>query len=112
MKIKELKELTGLTLIELSKKTGISYNRISKLNREIIKHSMKDHELIQKYMKNRRYNVIHVEFKQKNTRVPFSWERRGEIDLVEYRNSKRKKQEIHKKTKSFREYQEYAKENN
>ena len=120
MKIHELKELTGLSLSDLAKKTGISYNRILKLNKQTIKYSMKDYELIRAYARTIGKNVIKVDFKPNtDKRVPFSWERRKEIDLIEYKKAKESKQRAESKKKAskkasemFREhYRKYQEQN-
>lgn len=93
MKIHELKELTELPLTVLSRKIGIDYKRILKLNKQTIEHSIEDYDLINKYLANRGKNIIKVDFKTKRAekRPPFSFERRGEINLNEYKLNKRRK---------------------
>lgn len=95
MRMKEFKDFTGLTYSEVSKALGLPQSRCEKLYRGVINHNVKDIEVIRNYMKNRGKNVIYVDFKpRENTREPFKWEQRREIDLNEYR----KKKEKHKKT--------------
>lgn len=97
MKINELKEIYNLTLKQISEKTGISYSRVCKLNRQEIKYSMKDIEAIRDYIENMGNNVIYIDFKpRENTREPFKWEQRREIDLNEYKDYKKEQQRIKK----------------
>lgn len=101
MKIHELQELTGLSLSDLAKKTGISYNRVLKLNKGNAKYTMKDYELIGKYVKNIGKNVIQIDFTQiADKRVPFNWERRREIDFIEYKKAKESKRRAENKEKA------------
>lgn len=91
MRMKEFKDFTGLTYSEVSKALGLPKSRCEKLYRGVINHNMKDVEAIKNYMKNRGNNVIYVDFKPRESkREPFKWEQRREIDLNEYRASKRK----------------------
>lgn len=107
MKIHELKELYNLTLKQISEKTGIPYSRVLKLNRQEIRYSMNDHELIRNYMKNIGKNVIYIDFRpRENKREPFKWEQRKEINLNEYKNYKKEQQKskkIKSKKNPFRE---------
>lgn len=107
MRMKEFKDFTGLTYAEVSKVLGLPKSRCEKLYRGVINHNMKDIEAIGNYMKNRGKNVIYIDFKpRENTREPFKWEQRREIDLNEYRKSKREienKQRKKEKNAIFRE---------
>lgn len=101
MKIHELKELTGLSLSDLAKKTGISYNRVLKLNKGQAKYTMQDYELIRNYVRNRGKNILNVDFTPNtDKRVPYAWERRREIDLIEYKKAKESKQRSEDRKKS------------
>lgn len=102
MKIYELKELTSLSLVELSNKIGIPYSRILKLNKQAIEHNTQDYELINNYLETRGKNVIEIDFKttKRDKRPPFSFERRGEIDLNVYRLNKRRKERAERKPKT------------
>lgn len=94
MRMKEFKDFTGLTYSEVSKALGLPQSRCEKLYRGVINHNTKDIEAISKYMKNRGKNVIYIDFKpRENTREPFKWEQRREIDLNEYRANKRREQQ-------------------
>lgn len=94
MRMKEFKDFTGLTYSEVSKALGLPQSRCEKLYRGVINHNMKDIEAISKYMKNRGKNVIYIDFKpREKNREPFKWEQRREIDLNEYRASKRREQQ-------------------
>lgn len=108
MKIHELKELTNLPLTDLSRNTGIDYKRILKLNKQIIEHLEKDYILIDQYLSKRGNNIIEIDFKTKRAdkRRPFSFERRGEIDLHEYKLNKRRKEREYKPPKGTKEYYE------
>ena len=81
---------------------------------------MKDYELIRAYTRTIGKNVIKVDFKPNtDKRVPFSWERRKEIDLIEYKKAKESKQRAESKKKAskkasemFREhYRKYQEQN-
>ena len=108
MKIHELKELTELPLTVLSRKIGIDYKRILKLNKQTIEHSTEDYDLINKYLANRGKNIIEVDFKTKRAekRLPFSFERRGEINLNEYKLNKRRKAREYNPPRGTKEYYE------
>lgn len=106
MKIHELKKLTNLPLTDLARKTGIEYKRILKLNKQIIEHSKEDYDLINKYLVNRGKNIIEVDFKTKRAekRPPFSFERRREINLHEYKLNKRRKARAEEKEEQRRRF--------
>ena len=108
MKIHELKELTELPLTVLSRNTGIEYKRILKLNKQTIEHSTEDYDLINKYLANRGKNIIEVDFKTKRAdkRPPFSFERRGEINLNEYKLKKRRREREYNPPRGTKEYYE------
>lgn len=107
MKIHELKELTNLSLLDLSKKTQIPYKRILKLNKQTLEHSTQDYNLINKYLETRGMNVIKVDFKVKREkRAPFIFERRKEINLHEYKRNKRKKERAERKEEQYKQYLE------
>lgn len=107
MRMKEFKDFTGLTYSEVSKALGLPKSRCEKLYRGVINHNIKDIEAIKNYMKNRGKNVIYVDFKpRKSKREPFKWEQRREIDLNEYRESKRKIESIEKKKKKNERFRE------
>lgn len=111
MKVHELKELTGLSLSDLAKKTGISYNRILKLNKESINYTVKDYDLIENYVKTIGNNVIKIDFKPNtDKRVPYIWERRGEIDLIEYKKAKESKQRTESRKKASKKASEVFRE--
>lgn len=102
MKIHELKELTNLSLLDLSNKTLIPYKRVLKLNKQTIEHSSKDYNLINNYLNIREMNLIKVDFSIKeDKRKPFSFERRKEVDLSEYRLSKRRREREERKSQKF-----------
>ena len=108
MKVHELKELTELSLKDLARKTGIEYKRILKLNKQTIEHSTEDYDLINKYLETIGNNVIEVDFKTKRDykRPPFSFEKRGEINLHEYRLNKRRREREQRKEEQHQRYLE------
>lgn len=98
MKIHELKELTNLSLLDISNKTLIPYKRVLKLNKQTLEHSSKDYDLINNYLNTRGQNVIKIDFKaNKSKRLPFSFEKRKEIDLNVYKLNKRRQERAERK---------------
>lgn len=92
MTIQEVKEITGLSLQQISNKTQIPYDRVLKLNKQTVKYREIDYLRIKKFMDNRGKNIIHVDFtpKDKDSRPLYSWERSREVDLHEYKLRKRR----------------------
>lgn len=94
MTIQEVKEITGLSLQQISNKTQIPYDRVLKLNKQAVKYREIDYLRIKKFMDNRGKNIIHVDFTVNNTdsRHLYSWERSREVDLHEYKLRKRREE--------------------
>lgn len=85
MDMKELQELTGYTNSELGQCLGMHFNRVASLAKGRSKHTQEDYDKINKWLENRGKNLIQIDFKPKEGRPPYSWERKGVVYLANYK---------------------------